>query len=242
MQRILVTGADGFIGSHFTEYLLKKNCKVIALAHYNSFNTIGWLRSIKHKNLIIVSGDINDLYFCENLTKKIDIVYNLAALISIPFSYVSPEAFLNTNVKGTFNLCKASLQNKVKRLIHVSSSEVYGSLKYSPIDEKHPLQPQSPYSASKISSEAIAMSFFYTYNLNVTIARPFNTFGPKQSLRAVIPTIIAQALSGKVIKLGDLNTKRNFNYVENTCSGLYSLLKTQSTVGDTFNIGSKSDR
>ena len=237
-KRVLITGGEGFIGSHLTEFFLKKNYKVISLVHYNSFNNIGWLKDIRHKNLKVISGDINDALFCNNVTKKIDIIYNLAALISIPYSYVAPEVFLNTNIKGTYNICNAALQNKVKRIIHVSSSEVYGSLKYSPIDEKHPLQPQSPYSATKISSEAIAMSFYYTHNLNVSIARPFNTFGPRQSLRAVIPTIIFQSLKGNKIKLGDLETKRNFNYIGNTCLGLFSLIKNNQTIGNILNIGS----
>tara|TARA_Y100000741_G_scaffold172298_2_gene130561 strand:- start:6360 stop:7334 length:975 start_codon:yes stop_codon:yes gene_type:complete len=237
-KNVLITGAEGFIGSHLTEFLLKKNFKVKALVYYNSFNNLGWLSKISHKNLKIISGDINDSFFCTKITKGIDIIYNLAALISIPYSYVAPEAFINTNIKGTFNICKSAKLNKVKRIVHVSSSEVYGTSKYDPIDEKHPLQPQSPYSATKIGSEAVAMSFFYSYNLPVTVVRPFNTFGPRQSMKAVIPTVVQQALAGSKIKLGDVTTKRNFNYIDNTCEGLFSVINTKKTIGEILNIGS----
>ena len=196
-MKILITGADGFIGSHLTELLLKKKYKIRALSLYNSFDYNGWLENIKHKNLEIVKGDIRDSAFCEMLTKNIDIVINLAALISIPYSYGSVESFVDTNIKGILNICLACKKNKVKKLVQFSTSEVYGSAKYTPIDEEHPLQPQSPYSATKIGSDALALSFHNSYDLNVTVARPFNTYGPRQSQRAIIPTIISQIMSGK---------------------------------------------
>lgn len=238
--KVLITGADGFIGSHLTEYLVEKNFHVKALSQYNSFNNWGWLEDVNCKNNIeIVSGDIRDLNFCRNITKDIEIVFHLAALIAIPYSYVSPQSYLDTNIKGTLNICQASKDNKVSRIIHTSTSEVYGTAKYVPIDEKHPLQPQSPYSATKIAADSIAMSFYNAFDTDITIARPFNTFGPRQSARAVIPSIIVQAAAGvDQILLGDTSPTRDFNYVDDTCRGFLKIAESNKTSGKTLNIGS----
>ena len=239
-NKILVTGADGFIGSHLTEMLLDKGFHVRALSQYNSFNYWGWLEEIPNKkNLEIVSGDIRDPHFCKEITKSIDIVFHLAALIAIPFSYVAPDLYVDTNVKGTLNICQASKENGIKKLIHTSTSEVYGTAQYVPIDEKHPKQPQSPYSASKIGADMIAMSFYNSFNLPVTIARPFNTYGPRQSARAIIPTIISQIAAGvKEIKLGDLTPTRDFNFVRDTCQGFIALAESENVSGKEINIAS----
>jgi NAD dependent epimerase/dehydratase len=240
MKRALVTGADGFIGSHLTELLVREGYQVRALALYNSFNSWGWLDSLKVKDKIeVVTGDIRDPFFCNEITKGIDIVFHLAALIAIPFSYKAPQSYVETNVNGTLNICKAALDNGVKRVMHTSTSEVYGSAKYVPINEAHPLQPQSPYSASKIGADAMAMSFFYAFNLPVTVARPFNTFGPRQSARAVIPTIISQIAFGKKnIELGDTSPTRDFNFVTDICRGMLEVATSARTIGQTINIGS----
>ena len=188
MKRILITGADGFIGSHLTEMIASSGARIRALSLYNSFNYWGWLEEIElSENIEIVSGDILDPNFCREITKDIDLIFHLAALIAIPYSYQSPLSYVDTNIRGTVNICQSAKDNKVNRIIHTSTSEVYGTAKYVPIDEKHPLQAQSPYSASKIASDAMAKSFFNTYDLPITIARPFNTYGPRQSARAVIP-------------------------------------------------------
>jgi len=239
-MRVLITGADGFIGSHLTEILLKKGYKVKALSQYNSLNYWGWLEDIPaSKNLEIISGDIRDPHFCKEITKNIDIVFHLAALIAIPYSYLAPDSYVDTNVKGTLNICQAVKENGVKRLIHTSTSEVYGTAQYVPIDEKHPKQPQSPYSASKIGADMMAMSFYNAFNLPVTVARPFNTYGPRQSARAIIPTIITQIAKGvKEIKLGDLTPTRDFNYVKDTCRGFIALAETNKTIGKEINIAS----
>ena len=238
-NKILITGADGFIGSHLTELLLEKGYSVRALSCYNSFNDHGWLEGINHPSLEIISGDIRDPHFCKQLTKGIDMVFHLAALIAIPYSYVAPDSYIDTNVKGTLNICQAALENGVKKVIHTSTSEVYGTAMYVPIDEKHPLQPQSPYSASKIGADAIAMSFYNAFQLPLTIVRPFNTYGPRQSARAVIPTIITQIAAGiKKIKLGDLTPTRDFNYVKDTCNGFLQLAECPESNGQTVNIGS----
>lgn len=240
MKTVLVTGADGFIGSHLTELLLKKGLKVKALSYYNSFNYWGWLEDVSaHDNLEIISGDIRDPHFCKEITKGIDILFHLAALIAIPYSYIAPDSYVDTNVKGTLNICQAAKENGVNRIIHTSTSEVYGTAQYVPIDEKHPKQPQSPYSASKIGSDAMAMSFFNAFELPVTIARPFNTYGPRQSARAIIPTIITQIAAGKKqIKLGDLSPTRDFNYVKDTCRGFLALAESDKTIGKEINIAS----
>tara|TARA_B100001250_G_C19817322_1_gene799380 strand:+ start:1550 stop:2539 length:990 start_codon:yes stop_codon:yes gene_type:complete len=239
-KNILITGADGFIGSHLTEMLTREGHNVRALAYYNSFNNWGWLEDIeKSKNLEIISGDIRDPFFCTEITKNIDQVFHLAALIGIPYSYVSPDSYIDTNIKGTLNICNAVRVNNIERLIHTSTSEVYGTAQYVPIDESHPLQPQSPYSASKIGADALAMSFYNSFDLPLTIARPFNTYGPRQSARAVIPSIISQIASGsKKVLTGDLSPTRDFNYVEDTCRGFIALSECTSSFGEVFNIGS----
>jgi len=238
--RALVTGADGFIGSHLTEMLVREGYSVRALSQYNSFNNWGWLEDIDCLSKIeVVNGDVRDPHFCKHITKDVDVVFHLAALIAIPYSYVAPDSYVDTNVKGTLNICQAAKENGVKRVIHTSTSEVYGTAQYVPIDEHHPLQAQSPYSASKIGADAMAISFFNAFDLPVTIARPFNTYGPRQSARAVIPTIITQIASGqKQIKLGDVSPTRDFNYVTDTCRGFLQLARCEKSVGETVNIGS----
>ncbi|MGD2118698.1 MAG: NAD-dependent 4,6-dehydratase LegB [Chromatiales bacterium] len=239
-MKVLVTGADGFIGSHLTEMLVAKGYAVKALSQYNSFNNWGWLDDINCKDDVeMLSGDVRDPHYCKHITKDVDVIFHLAALIAIPYSYVAPDSYVDTNIKGTLNICQAARENGVKRVIHTSTSEVYGTAQYVPIDEKHPLQPQSPYSASKIAADAMAMSFYNAFDLPVTIARPFNTYGPRQSARAVIPTIITQIANGiKTIKLGDVTPTRDFNYVEDTCRGFLALAETEASIGRTVNIGS----
>ena len=243
MKKILITGADGFIGSHLTEMLFAKGYNVKALSQYNSFNNWGWLEQVNCKNDIeIFSGDIRDNNYCKTITKDVEIIFHLAALIAIPFSYKAPESYIETNVKGTLNICQAARENGISRLIHTSTSEVYGTAQYIPIDEKHPMQPQSPYSATKIAADAMAMSFYNSYDLPVTIVRPFNTYGPRQSARAVIPTIITQIASGKEqIELGDQSPTRDFNYVEDCCRGFIEIAESKKTIGETINIGSNTE-
>ncbi len=240
---VLVTGADGFIGSHLAEKLAEAGANVRALVYYNSFNSWGWLDSSPSaKQMDIVTGDVRDPHFCRKIVQNTDIIFNLAALIAIPYSYIAPDSYIDTNVKGALNICSAALDTGIKRLIQVSTSEVYGTARYVPIDEKHPLQPQSPYSASKIGADAIAMSFYHTFNLPVTVARPFNTYGPRQSARAVIPTVITQIAAGKKqIKLGDTSPTRDFNFVWDTCKGLTLLGLCDNAVGQSVNIGSNSE-
>ena len=239
----LITGADGFIGSHLTELLVSRGYKVKALSLYNSFNNWGWLKEINCKDQIeILTGDIRDPHYCKSIMKDVDIVFHLAALIAIPYSYVAPGSYVDTNISGTLNICQAAKENGNIRVIHTSTSEVYGTAQYVPIDEKHPLQPQSPYSASKIAADAMAMSFFHAFELPVTVARPFNTYGPRQSARAVIPTIITQIANGiKEIKLGDTSPTRDFNYVEDICRGFLAIAENNQTIGETINIGSNSE-
>lgn len=237
MKKVLVTGADGFIGSHLTEMLLEQGYQVKALSYYNSFNDWGWLNDVKHPNLEVVTGDIRDPYFCKHISKDVDQIFHLAALIAIPYSYVAPDSYVDTNIKGTLNLCQAAKENGVKRVLITSTSEVYGTAQYVPIDEKHPKQPQSPYSATKIAADAIAMSFFNTFELPVVIVRPFNTYGPRQSARAIIPTIITQIANGKKeIKLGDLTPTRDFNFVKDTCKGFIELSKCDAAIGQEVNV------
>jgi NAD dependent epimerase/dehydratase len=239
-KKILITGADGFIGSHLTEMLVKEGANVKALSQYNSFNYWGWIEDINCLNDIeVLNGDIRDPHYCKYITKDTDVVFHLAALIAIPYSYVAPSSYVDTNINGTLNIIQACLENNVQRVIHTSTSEVYGTAKYVPIDENHPIQAQSPYSASKIGADNMAMSFYNAFNLPLTIARPFNTYGPRQSARAVIPTIITQIANGvKSIKLGDITPTRDFNYVEDTCRGFIQLAKCEKAIGETVNIGS----
>ncbi len=242
-MRTYVTGADGFIGSHLVECLLEKGYAVTALSQYNSFNNWGWLEDVpKNANLKIITGDIRDPHFCKTTMKDVDIIFHLAALIAIPYSYIAPDSYVDTNVKGTLNVLQAAKENGNIRVIHTSTSEVYGTAQYVPIDEKHPKQPQSPYSASKIGADAMAMSFFNAFECPVTIARPFNTYGPRQSARAIIPTIITQIASGKKqITLGDLSPTRDFNYVKDTCEGFIALARCDEAIGKEVNIASNSE-
>lgn len=243
MKNVLITGADGFIGSHLTELLVRQGYQVKALSQYNSFNYWGWLEDVDClADIEVLNGDVRDPHYCRKVTAGVDTVFHLAALIAIPYSYAAPDSYVDTNVKGTLNICQAALDNGVERVIHTSTSEVYGTAQYVPIDEKHPLQPQSPYSASKIAADAMAMSFFNAFGLAVTIARPFNTYGPRQSARAVIPTIISQIASQlKQIRLGDVTPTRDFNYVADTCRGFLALAHSDKAIGETVNIGSNHE-
>lgn len=242
MQKILITGADGFIGSHLTEMLLEQGYNVRALSYYNSFNYWGWLDGFKYPNLEIVTGDVRDPHFCKHITQGIDVIFHLAALIAIPYSYVAPDSYVDTNIKGTLNICQAAKENGVKKVLVTSTSEVYGTACYVPIDEKHPKQPQSPYSATKIGADAVAMSFYNAFELPVVIVRPFNTYGPRQSARAIIPTIITQINSGmEEIKLGDLSPTRDFNYVKDTCKGFLELSKCDAAIGQEVNVCSNNE-
>jgi NAD dependent epimerase/dehydratase len=243
MTRVLVTGADGFIGSHLVEMLASQGYQVKALAQYNSFNHWGWLEDVNCLGRIdICTGDVRDPHYCRHITRGVDMVFHLAALIAIPYSYTAPDSYVDTNINGTVNLCQAALDNQVQRFIHTSTSEVYGTAQYVPIDEQHPLQAQSPYSASKIAADAMAMSFYHAFKLPLTIARPFNTYGPRQSARAVIPTIITQIASGKTqIQLGDVTPTRDFNYVADTCRGFIALAKSDKAIGETVNISSNTE-
>lgn len=238
----LVTGADGFIGSHLVEALLKRGDKVRALAQYNSFNFWGNLEGISHPDLEIVSGDVRDPHFCRHLVKGTDTVFHLAALIAIPYSYVAPDSYVDTNVKGTLNMCQAAMDEGVGRILVTSTSEVYGTAQYVPIDEKHPRQPQSPYSATKIGADALALSFYNSFNLPVSIVRPFNTYGPRQSARAFIPTVITQIASGmSKITVGDLRPSRDFNYVADTVAGFLAIADSDKTIGKEINIATGVD-
>lgn len=243
-SRILVTGADGFIGSHLVELLLDQGANVRALWCYNSFNHWGWLDTSSHRNsgrLDIVSGDVRDPFLYQDLVEGVDIIFNLASLVSIPYSYRAPRSYVETNVLGTVNVCEAAKHAGVK-LIQISTSEVYGTAVYVPIDENHPKQAQSPYSAAKIGADAVAMSYYRSFDLPVVIARPFNTYGPRQSTRGVIPTIITQILSGQTeILLGDVTPTRDFNFVTDTCNALIKLAVCDDAVGHEVNIGSGSE-
>lgn len=240
--KVLVTGADGFIGSHLVELLLSEGYSVRALSQYNSFNYWGWLEDIKNADLEIVSGDVRDSAFCRHITKGCDTVFHLAALIAIPYSYVAPESYVATNINGTLNMCQAAKDEGVRRLIVTSTSEVYGTARYVPIDESHPRQPQSPYSATKIGADAIAESFYNAFGLPVVIARPFNTYGPRQSARAIIPTIITQIANGaREIKVGDLSPTRDFNYVKDTCRGFLALSRAEGIEGRDINIATGTE-
>ena len=237
---VMVTGADGFIGSHLTEELVRKGEKVKAFCYYNSFGTWGWLETLPKeiKNEIeVFMGDIRDPNGVRHAMEGQDIVYHLAALIAIPFSYHSPDSYVDTNIKGTLNVLNAARQVGTKRLLVTSTSEVYGTAQYVPIDEKHPYQGQSPYSATKIGADRLAESFYRSFDLPVTIVRPFNTYGPRQSARAVIPTIITQLLTGATeIKLGSLTPTRDFNYVKDTAAGFMALAGCDAAIGQEVNI------
>ncbi len=239
-MNIIVTGADGFIGSHLTEMLVAQGYQVKALSQYNSFNNWGWLEEIDCKDKIeVLTGDIRDPHYCKFITRDVDIVFHLAALIAIPYSYVAPDSYVDTNIKGTLNICQAAKENGNIRVIHTSTSEVYGTAQYVPIDENHPFQPQSPYSATKIAADAMAMSYYNAFDLPVTVVRPFNTYGPRQSARAIIPTIITQIANGvKEIKLGEVTPTRDFSFVEDTCRGFVALAECNEAIGQTVNIGS----
>lgn len=242
IKKALVTGADGFIGSHLTETLLDRGIEVRALAQYNSFNNWGWLEQMHHPGLEVVTGDVRDNNFCREITRGMDTVFHLAALIAIPYSYVAPDSYVDTNIKGTLNMCQAARDAGVGRLLVTSTSEVYGTAQYVPIDEKHPRQPQSPYSATKIGADALAKSFYNAFDLPVVIARPFNTYGPRQSARAIIPTIISQIANGaREIKVGDLTPTRDFNYVTDTCRGFLALAEADGIEGEEINIATNTE-
>lgn len=241
-KKILVTGADGFIGSHLVEELVRSGFKVKAFVLYNSFNSWGWLdqcsKDIKGQ-FEIFSGDIRDPYGVKNAMRDCNAVLHLASLIAIPYSYHSPETYVDTNVKGTLNILQAAKELNIQRVIHTSTSEVYGTAKFVPITEEHPLQGQSPYSASKIAADQLAYSFFSSFEMPVVIARPFNTYGPRQSSRAVIPSIITQIASGKdEIKLGALSPTRDFNYIKDTVDGFLSMLNSDNGLGEVINFAS----
>ena len=244
-KRVLITGADGFIGSHLTEQLLEEGCQVRAFVYYNSFNSWGWLDTLekeKINQIEIFTGDIRDSYGVREAMKNIDIVFHLAALIAIPFSYYSPESYVDTNIKGTLNVLQACRDFEIEKLLVTSTSEVYGTAIYVPIDENHPKQGQSPYSATKIGADSLAESFYKSFNLPVTIVRPFNTYGPRQSARAVIPTIITQLLNGEEkIKLGALHPTRDLLFVKDTANGFVEIAKADNTNGQEINIATQDE-
>jgi NAD dependent epimerase/dehydratase len=244
-RKILVTGADGFIGSHLVQQLMAEGANVKAFVNYNSFNSWGWLDSLPKQELDaieIFAGDIRDPNGVRTAMKGVDIVFHLAALIAIPFSYHSPDSYIDTNVKGTLNIVQAAKDLNIERVLVTSTSEVYGTARYVPIDESHPRQPQSPYSASKIGADCIAESFYRSFDLPLTIVRPFNTYGPRQSARAVIPTIITQLLAGKnEIKLGDISPTRDLLFVKDTVNGFISIAKADSLIGEDCNIATQSE-
>lgn len=245
METILVTGSDGFIGSHLTEELVKQGYRVKAFVLYNSFNSNGWLDTLPRDimdNVEIFQGDIRDPHGVKKAVERTDAIFHLAALIAIPFSYHSPDAYVDTNIKGTLNVLQAARENGNERVLVTSTSEVYGTAQYVPIDEKHPYQGQSPYSATKIGADRLAESFYRSFELPVTIVRPFNTFGPRQSARAVIPTIIMQLIAGRQeIKLGSLTPTRDFNYVKDTVNGFVSIYKAEKTIGQEINIATQQE-
>lgn len=245
IRKVLVTGADGFIGSHLTEELIKDGYEVRAFTLYNSFNTWGWLDSFPAetlKRIEIFTGDVRDPNAVRAALEGMDAVLHLAALIAIPYSYRAPDAYVDTNIKGTLNVLQAARDLKTQRILVTSTSEVYGTAQYVPIDEKHPFQGQSPYSATKIGADRIAESFYRSFQLPLTIVRPFNTYGPRQSARAVIPTIITQLLSGKQeIRLGSLTPTRDFNYVKDTVRGFIEILKSDRTIGEEINIATQQE-
>ncbi len=241
-KKVLVTGADGFIGSHLVEELVRQGARVRAFAYYNSFNSWGWMDQFPKSTLSqvdVFTGDIRDPNGVLTAMTGCDYVFHLAALIGIPFSYHSPDSYVDTNIKGTLNILQAARQLNVKRVVHTSTSEVYGTAQYAPIDELHPINPQSPYAATKSAADTLALSFYRSFNLPVTVLRPFNTFGPRQSARAVIPTIISQIYAGKkIIRLGNLDVTRDFNYVGNTVDSFLKSAESKKTLGEVVNSGS----
>lgn len=245
MEKLLITGADGFIGSHLVEKLVSEGHQVKAFVYYNSFGTWGWLDTLPKAvmdHVEVFAGDIRDPNGVREAMRGCDAVFHLAALIAIPFSYHSPDSYVDTNIKGTLNVLQAARDLGTSRVLVTSTSEVYGTAQYVPIDEKHPYQGQSPYSATKIGADRLAESFYRSFDLPVTIVRPFNTYGPRQSARAVIPTIITQLLSGKTeIKLGSLTPTRDFNYVKDTANGFYQIYKSDKTIGEEINIATQQE-
>lgn len=241
-KKLLVTGADGFIGSHLTEELVRRGYQVRAFVYYNSFNSWGWLDHSppEIRNAIeVFQGDIRDPYGVKAAMKDCDLVFHLAALITIPYSYHSPDTYIDTNIKGTLNILQAARELAVEKIVHTSTSEVYGTAKYVPISETHPLQGQSPYAASKIGADQLALSFYCSFSTPVSIIRPFNTYGPRQSARAVIPTIITQISQGeRKLKLGALTPTRDFNYIQDTVRGFIKVAESTATIGEVVNIGS----
>ncbi|MBS5982630.1 NAD-dependent 4,6-dehydratase LegB [Clostridium butyricum] len=244
-KKVLVTGSEGFIGSHLTEQLLELGAEVTALVQYNSFNNWGWIDTFSDdvkRNINVITGDIRQYDGISKIIKGQDVVFHLAALIAIPYSYLSPMAYVRTNVEGTTNVLEACREYDVQKIIHTSTSETYGSALYVPIDEKHPMQGQSPYSASKIGADKIAESFYRSFNMHIATIRPFNTYGPRQSARAVIPTIISQILSGKTeIKLGSLTPTRDFNYVKDTAEAFIKIAESDKTVGEVINASTNNE-
>jgi len=244
-KKVLITGADGFIGSHLVERLLQEGCNVRAFVNYNSFNSWGWLDTFSKDTLgklDVFPGDVRDPNGVRTAMKGVDVVFHLAALIAIPFSYHSPDSYIDTNIKGTLNIVQAAKDLGIERVLVTSTSEVYGTATYIPIDEKHPRQPQSPYSASKIGADCIAESFYRSFNLPVTVVRPFNTYGPRQSARAIIPTVITQLLNGKTeIQLGDLTPTRDLVYVKDTVNGFVEIAKSDALIGQDCNIATESE-
>jgi NAD dependent epimerase/dehydratase len=243
-KKVLVTGAGGFIGSHLTERLVRDGASVRALVHYNSRNDWGLLEMLAPevlKNVEIFTGDVQDPFSVRKAVKGTDLVFHLAALIAIPYSYNAPQSYVTTNVQGTLNVVQACLDENVGKVVHTSTSETYGTALYAPIDEKHPLQGQSPYSASKIGADKIAESYYLSFGLQAATIRPFNTYGPRQSARAVIPTIISQVLSGGPLKLGSLHPTRDLNYVEDTVDGFIKVAQSDKSAGQVINVGSGSE-
>lgn len=242
-KNVVVTGAGGFIGSHLTEELVRRGANVKAFVHYNSRNDCGLLELLEKDILSevnIIAGDITDPFFVRKEIKDVDIVFHLAALIGIPYSYIAPESYVNVNIKGTLNVLQAGLDNSVGRIVHTSTSETYGTAEYTPIDELHPLKGQSPYSASKIGADKIAESYFRSFDLPVSTIRPFNTFGPRQSARAIIPTIITQALVKKEVHVGSLSPVRDLTFVKDTVNGFIKVGTTENSIGEVINIGTGS--
>ena len=244
-KTVLITGSDGFVGSHLVERFLEEKCNIYAFVLYNSFNSLGWLDSLekeKLKTLKIIAGDIRDYNFVSNAVKNVDYICHLAALIGIPYSYIAPKSYMETNIMGTINMVQAAKDHNIEKIVITSTSEVYGSALYTPIDENHPKQPQSPYSASKIAGDAMALSYYYSFNTPVSVIRPFNIYGPRQSTRAVIPNIITQILKkNKVIELGNLSPTRDFTYVKDTCEAYVKIIKSDNVAGEIINIGNSEE-